>query len=588
LAGQAAVEQCQARNDHQDHKHGGRQHPGGVARVELGRGCRGGRFGGCNRFGCGRWGLGGCSHRGWRSGIGHRGGDGGVGRGGCLGQGQGSCGQQTQSQNEGGKQFFHGMYSLWDAAGLGPCLKGFLAGFAGADAHHLLQVADENLAVADLAGACSAFNGFDHAVDQVIVHGGLDLHLGQKVDHILGAAVQLGMALLAAEALDLGDRDALHPDVREGFAHFVELEGFDDGCHHFHSLVQSRALLGLQAPAGHRRGASGQRAAQLHAGGLADVEVKEARERVRSALQNAGLEFPHNKRITVNLAPADLPKDSGRFDLPIALGILAASGQIDASRLAGYEFAGELSLSGELRPVRGALATSLALHPPGGGAAGAATGQRRRSRPGARRAGLRARHLLDVVRHFCHRQAPRSPSDSAATDDGWCLLQPAPLATQAVYADLADVKGQAVAKRALEIAAAGGHSLLDDGPPGSGKSMLAQRFAGLLPAMTVDEALESAAVASLAGRFSAAQWAQRPTSQPHHTASAVALVGGGSPPRPEKSHWPTTACCFWTNCRSFPVPRWKPCASRWRPGTSPSRAPRSARSFRRGFRWWPP
>src|SRR5450830_1698557 len=128
------------------------------------------------------------------------------------------------------------------------------------------------------------------------------------------------------------------------------------------SLVQSRALLGLHAP---------QVTVEVHLAnglpcftlvGLADVEVKEARERVRSALLNAGLEFPHNKRITVNLAPADLPKDSGRFDLPIALGILAASGQIDATQLAGWEFAGELSLSGELRPVRGALAMSLALH----------------------------------------------------------------------------------------------------------------------------------------------------------------------------------------------------------------------------------
>jgi magnesium chelatase family protein len=192
------------------------------------------------------------------------------------------------------------------------------------------------------------------------------------------------------------------------------------------ALVQSRALLGLQAPR-HRRGASGQRAAQLHPGRLADVEVKEARERVRSALQNAGLEFPHNKRITVNLAPADLPKDSGRFDLPIALGILAASGQIDASRLAGHEFAGELSLSGQLRPVRGALATSLALRahqvavrlvlPPGSAEEAALV-------PGAQV--YRARHLLDVVRHFLPAGAQEPIDDNAATDDGWCLLQPAP------------------------------------------------------------------------------------------------------------------------------------------------------------------
>ena len=299
------------------------------------------------------------------------------------------------------------------------------------------------------------------------------------------------------------------------------------------ALVQSRALLGLEAPSVTVEVHLANGLPSFTLVGLADVEVKEARERVRSALQNAGLEFPHNKRITVNLAPADLPKDSGRFDLPIALGILAASGQIDASRLAGHEFAGELSLSGQLRPVRGALATSLALRahqvavrlvlPPGSAEEAALV-------PGAQV--YRARHLLDVVRHFLPAGAQEPIDDSAADDDGWCLLQPAPMATQAVYADLSDVKGQVVAKRALEIAAAGGHSLLMMGPPGSGKSMLAQRFAGLLPAMTLEEALESAAVASLAGRFSAAQWAQRPTSQPHHTASAVALVGGGSPPQP--------------------------------------------------------
>ena len=297
------------------------------------------------------------------------------------------------------------------------------------------------------------------------------------------------------------------------------------------ALVQSRALLGLQAP---------QVTVEVHLAnglpsftlvGLAEVEVKEARERVRSALQNAGLEFPHNKRITVNLAPADLPKDSGRFDLPIALGILAASGQIDAARLAGHEFAGELSLSGELRPVRGALATSLALRslpepahlvlPPGSAEEAALV-------PGARV--WRARHLLDVVRQFL--PPGSAPADECASDDGWARMDAVPRSTPTTYADLADVKGQAAARRALEIAAAGGHSLLLMGPPGSGKSMLAQRFAGLLPAMSVDEALESAAVASLAGRFSLERWAHRPTCAPHHTASAVALVGGGSPPRP--------------------------------------------------------
>ncbi|OIN92024.1 MAG: ATP-dependent protease [Comamonadaceae bacterium CG1_02_60_18] len=298
------------------------------------------------------------------------------------------------------------------------------------------------------------------------------------------------------------------------------------------SLVQSRALLGLQAAAVtvEVHLANGLPAFTLV--GLADVEVKEARERVRSAIQNSGLEFPNNKRITVNLAPADLPKDSGRFDLPIALGILAASGQIEAAPLAGYEFAGELSLSGELRPVRGALAMSLALH-----AAGVQT-QLVLPPESAEEAALvptaqvyRAQHLLDVVQHFLPVNADPAHSE-AEPRAGWARMAASAAGVAAHYPDMADVKGQLGAKRALEIAAAGGHSVLLMGPPGSGKSMLAQRFAGLLPPMTTEEALQSAAVASLGGCFSVDSWAQRPTRHPHHTASAVALVGGGSPPRP--------------------------------------------------------
>jgi len=299
------------------------------------------------------------------------------------------------------------------------------------------------------------------------------------------------------------------------------------------ALVQSRALLGLQAPPVTVEVHLANGLPSFTLVGLAEVEVKEARERVRSALQNAGLEFPANKKITVNLAPADLPKDSGRFDLPIAIGILAASGQIDGARLAGYEFAGELSLSGELRAVRGALATSLAL--------GALEGARPRMvlPPGsAEEAALvpgteiyRARHLLDVVRQFLP-GGPAAADGVAPEGDGWARMQPAARPVQPPAADLADVKGQATAKRALEIAAAGGHGLLLVGPPGSGKSMLAHRFAALLPAMTVQEALESAAVASLAGRFEADRWMQRITAHPHHTCSAIALVGGGSPPKP--------------------------------------------------------
>jgi len=296
------------------------------------------------------------------------------------------------------------------------------------------------------------------------------------------------------------------------------------------SLVQSRALLGLEAAAVTVEVHLANGLPSFTLVGLADVEVKEARARVRSAIQNAGLEFPHNKRITVNLAPADLPKDSGRFDLPIALGILGASGQIDAARLSGYEFAGELSLSGELRAVRGALAMSLALHaggvqprlvlPPGSAEEAALVSDAHV---------YRACHLLDVVRQFLPEVADAPTVEPAP---GWSRLSARAQTTVMAYPDMADVKGQLGPKRVLEIAAAGGHSLLMSGPPGAGKSMLAQRFTGLLPPMTDSEALQSAAVASLGGRFSLERWAQRPTCAPHHTASAVALVGGGSPPRP--------------------------------------------------------
>jgi magnesium chelatase family protein len=307
------------------------------------------------------------------------------------------------------------------------------------------------------------------------------------------------------------------------------------------ALVHSRALVGLDArPV----------CVEVHLAnglpsftlvGLADTEVKEARERVRSAIGNAGLEFPSNKRITVNLAPADLPKDSGRLDLPIALGILAASGQIDAAQLAGWEFAGELSLGGELRPVRGALALSLALHrdanPLQPISVSEATNTRLVLPPGsAEEAALvpqaqvyRARHLLDVVAQFLpDKAALEAPPD----DGGWARLASTAFGSSPAYPDMADVKGQAGARRALEIAAAGQHSVLMAGPPGSGKSMLAQRLAGLLPPMETLQALESAALSSLVGRFQLERWGQRPTCAPHHTASAVALVGGGSPPRP--------------------------------------------------------
>jgi magnesium chelatase family protein len=290
------------------------------------------------------------------------------------------------------------------------------------------------------------------------------------------------------------------------------------------AVLRSRALAGLAAP---------EVTVEVHlaAGlpsftlvGLPDTEVKEARDRVRAAIQNCGFEFPQ-RRITVNLAPADLPKESGRFDLPIALGILVASAQIKAATLDSHEFVGELALSGELRAVRGTLAMCAAIRREAGphhNAARAFVLPQDSAPEAALIEGmsiLPAKNLLQVCAHLAGRD----------------MLVPfavSPAPTFAHYPDLAEVKGQAQAKRALEVVAAGGHSLLMSGPPGAGKSMLAQRLPGLLPPMTATEALESAAVHSLAGSFKLAQWNQRPYRAPHHSASSAALVGGGGTPRP--------------------------------------------------------
>ena len=290
------------------------------------------------------------------------------------------------------------------------------------------------------------------------------------------------------------------------------------------AVVRSRALDGLEAPEVHVEVQLAPGLPSFTLVGLADTEVKESRERVRAALQQSGFAFPHNKRVTVNLAPADLPKESGRFDLPIALGILAADGLIDLRRLDACEFAGELSLAGELRPVRGAVALAL-------GALRAGPGRRlvlpeASAALAARVNGVDVRqagHLLQVV-------ASLRPGDSA---EDLPRARPAEPPPRPPAPDLRDVKGQAGAKRALEIAAAGSHSLLLMGPPGTGKSMLAQRLSGLLPAMDEGETLASAALAGLAGAgLDAFGFGVRPVRAPHHSATAAALVGSGSPPRP--------------------------------------------------------
>ncbi|MBM96857.1 MAG: ATP-dependent protease [Oceanospirillaceae bacterium] len=255
--------------------------------------------------------------------------------------------------------------------------------------------------------------------------------------------------------------------------------------------------------------------------GMPETAVKESKDRVRSALLNCHFEFP-SKRITVNLAPADLPKEGGRYDLAIALGILAASEQIPADSLAGHEFIGELALSGDLQPVTGALPCAVMcgkagnqLVLPAHNAAEVALSDACCSKT--------ALHLLEVTRYLSGEQG-LNPVHAQSRD----------IANVPVHGNLSDVRGQPQAKRALEIAAAGQHNLLFIGPPGTGKTMLASRLPGILPPMSEEEALVSASIYSITDATGdwLQRWRVRPFRAPHHTASGVALVGGGTRPRP--------------------------------------------------------
>ena len=283
------------------------------------------------------------------------------------------------------------------------------------------------------------------------------------------------------------------------------------------AIVHSRAQLGVIAPLVsvevHLSG--GLPATSIV--GLPEAAVRESRDRVRAALINALFEFPQ-RRITIGLAPADLPKDGARFDLAIALGILAASGQLAVDALNEFECFGELALSGELRPITGILPAVLQAHKAG----------RRLIVPHDN--GPEAALVSEAEVYTA-----RSLLQVCAFLRGECALPRAqiePVLVSENMPDLRDVCGQALARRALEVAAAGGHNLLFIGPPGTGKTMLASRLPGILPPMTEAEALESAAVASIVGMDVRPFLASRSFRAPHHSASGVALVGGGSIPRP--------------------------------------------------------
>ncbi|ELA09073.1 Mg chelatase subunit ChlI [Moraxella macacae 0408225] len=280
--------------------------------------------------------------------------------------------------------------------------------------------------------------------------------------------------------------------------------------------IFTRSVVGLNAPSVTVEVHLSQGLPAITIVGLPEASVRESKDRVRSAIINSGFQFP-NRRLTINLAPADLPKDGARLDLPIAIGILVASGQLDVAQVKDYEFIGELALNGELRPIAGALAVARSLKQQG----------RALILPKANAdeavkvdslCVLEADNLQQVCQHLSG-ENPLSASKAKKS-------QP-PVVAQL---DLADIKGQHQARRALEICASGGHSLLFCGSPGTGKTLMASRLPSILPPLTEDEALEVASIYSIANLPYV--FGSRPFRQVHHTTSAIALVGGGSNPKP--------------------------------------------------------
>jgi len=283
------------------------------------------------------------------------------------------------------------------------------------------------------------------------------------------------------------------------------------------ALIHSRALVGVNAPQVTIETHLASGLPVFNMVGLAETSVKESKDRVRSAIVNSGFEFPA-RRITLNLAPADLPKDGGRFDLAIALGILAASGQIDSSVLDKIECLGELALSGAIRPVQGVLPATIAAKKAGRSILIPLANAEEASMVSDIKI-FAADNLKELIKLI--NQSELVPYKAAGLNK-----------KQAVYPDLADVQGQQAAKRALLIAAAGGHNMLMIGPPGTGKTLLASRLPSILPPLNEQQAQEVAAIASVTSHQPLTSWPLRPFRSPHHSASAPALVGGGSKPSP--------------------------------------------------------
>lgn len=311
--------------------------------------------------------------------------------------------------------------------------------------------------------------------------------------------------------------------------------------------VYTRSVVGLHAPQVIIEVHLSQGLPALTIVGLPAAAVRESKDRVRSAIINSGFQFP-NRRLTINLAPADLPKDGARLDLPIAIGILAASGQLEPEALSRFEFIGELALNGELRQVSGSLAVARAIKAEML-AACKNTEQDSSLRQlivpcdnGAEASRvdgvtiLAAQNLKAVCNHL------QSLADSSLIDERLEVVQATAVQSKVAYkVDLADVKGQHHARRALEIAAAGGHSILFTGPPGSGKTLMASRLPTILPDLSDEDALEVASTYSVAD--SDYDYGTRPFRQVHHTISAVALVGGGC-------HFPQTLSKFHICCHN--------------------------------------